>query len=148
MELGDVRLDEAQVLDLALLNLAVLEAKAEVLHDAVVVVAFAYVHRQRVVIVDGVDELEEVRHVDTDDYLFVDAVEDFEVLGVQEEVDEDGVRLVHRHDADPVRLERYVGFEKDVLERGHQDSERRDLNRFDSENVVRIVVYVALIVHA
>jgi hypothetical protein len=47
-------------------------------------------------------------------------------------VDQNRVGFVHVDDAHAVGLENDVGFEQNVLQRRHERSERRNLNRFYS----------------
>lgn len=114
-ELLGVGLNESQLLRLALLNVTVLELQAQERHNSVVVVLLLNVERQRVVIVYGIDELEQVEHVDADDNLVHVAFVVLKIFRPQKQVRQHGVRLVHVHDADAVLFERDVGFQQDVL---------------------------------
>ena len=137
-ELFGVGLNEPQLLRLALPNVAVLKLQAQERHNAVVVVLLLNVQRERVVVVYGVNQLEQVEHVDANNDFFHVTLVVLKILRAQEQVRQHGVRLVHVHDADAVLLKRDVGFQQDVLERRHERAKRRDLHGLDGQHVVGI----------
>ena len=114
-ELFGIGLNEPQLLRLALLNVAVLKLQAQERHDAVIVVLLLNVERERVVVVYGINELEQVEHVDADNDLVHVALVVLKILRTQKQVRQHRVRLVHIHNANAVLLERDIGLQQDVL---------------------------------
>jgi len=84
-------------------------------NDSVIVIRVLNVNSERVIIINRVDQLEEMEHIDTDDDLLLGAFVELKVGGCQKQVSKDGVRLVHVNDSNPIRLERNIGFQQNIL---------------------------------
>ena len=72
-------------------NETIFKGKTEVLYDTVGVVGFIDIDGEGIIIVNGVDEFKEVKHINADDNFVHFAFVKFKVVGFKVEVDEDGV---------------------------------------------------------
>ena len=96
------------------------------------------VEAERVVVVDGLDDLVEVEHIES----HVDspvAVIDLELGGIELQMHQDDAGGVHGEDLHPSVVELYAGVSQEVLERLHEDLEYGGLDGLDLETVIVIV---------
>jgi hypothetical protein len=108
---------------------AVLDANAQPAR-----VGLGDVQGERLVVVHGLHELEQVQHVDADDNL-LGAVVVLELRAVQSQVHQHRVAQIHGDDPDPRRIEFDVRVGEYLLERLNQDADNRRLNRFEFQLV-------------
>jgi len=86
---------------------------------------------------DRLDELEEVDHVDPE-HVLLGAVVLVEAVGIQAEVDQDGVGAIHCHDLHALTVELDVGIREDILDGFDEGAKGGGLDGADAKQVVGI----------
>lgn len=86
---------------------------------------------------DGLDELEEVDHVDPE-HVLLGAVILVKAVRIQAEVDQDGVGAVHRHDLHTLTVELDVGIREDILDGFDEGAKGGGLDGADAKQVVGV----------
>jgi hypothetical protein len=94
-----------------LLNVSVFKPQTQIIDDSVVVIGRFNVHGQGIIVINRIDQLEQMKHIDANDDLLVFALVEFKVFCTQKQMDQNGVRLVHIDDTHPVGLKRNVGLQ-------------------------------------
>ena len=134
-----VGLNESQLLAVALLDVPIVVLQAQVGHNAVMIVVFINVHAQRVVIGHGRNHFEEMECIGTDDNLFWDTRVHFKLVGVQQDVDQDRVRLVKVDDFQTRAGVGDGGIRENVFDGRDHVTNWLDLYGFDGKYIVGFV---------
>jgi hypothetical protein len=94
-----------------LFNVSVLKTKTQVVDNPIVVIGCLNVHGQCIIIVNGIDQLEQVKHIDAYDDFIVFTFVEFKVFCTQKQMNQNGVGFVHIDDPHPIGLKRNVRFQ-------------------------------------
>ena len=86
---------------------------------------------------DRLDELEEVDHVDPE-HMLLGTMVLIEAVGIQAEVDQDGVGAVHRHDLHPLTIELDIGIREDILDGFDEGAKGGGFDGADAKQVVGV----------
>lgn len=144
---------EVEVGDLNLIDVCVKELEEVVCHGGLVGVLHTntelvgigrrQVERERVVIAHGLDELEEVDHIHTENVLGR-AVVVLKTVIIQTQINEDGVSFIYRHHLDAACVKLQICLRENLLECFYERTKGSSLN---SANLEQVSICVSLGAH-
>jgi len=131
-----IGLNQSQLLNITLVNVAVFVLETQMRHHPVVVVALVNVHGEGVVVRHRRNHLEQMEGVGANHDLIGLAFVQFEFIGVQHHIHQDRMGLVEIDDADALFGERDGGVRQDIFNGGDHVTNGLNLDSFNGQYMV------------
>ena len=139
LEFLRIGLYQAQLLAVTLFNIPIVVLEAKMRNNTIMIVVVFDVHCEGVVIGHGRNDLEKVDRIGAHDDLVGMACVFFELVGVEDDIDQDGMGFVEIDDFKTGIGIRYRGIRQNIFDRRNHITNRLDLYCFDRENIVGFV---------
>jgi len=138
-QLFRVRLQQPQFLAIALPDVAVVVLQPQMRDEPVVVITVLNVHGEGIIVGHGRNDLEQVQGIGANHNLVRLALVLFKLVGIEHDVDQNGMGLVEVDDPNALFGKRNGRIRQNVFDGRDNVSYGLDLDRFDGQHVVVFV---------